>query len=164
MQRAAGFIYALLGVAADGQNIIPDYEIEEDDVFRNVSSYFLFGKVVDSKNCPLPGDRNTLIKALTDPCGLSHHTIRILNMADEHIDAQGIVDVSPDTPPPSTNAANPDTASVLAKEKKLFLTETKDGSEPLHIVTAQGKINLVRRLLAQPGVNVNIKNSAGDTP
>lgn len=69
------FMFALLGMAADGRSIAPNYEVREEVVFANVLSYFLFGKVMETKECPLPRNKDVMIKALTDPCGLMHHVL-----------------------------------------------------------------------------------------
>lgn len=171
------FIYALLGMAADGRTIIPDYEIQEEVVFANVLSYLLFGEVVSSKDYPLPGSKNALIEALTDPCGLSHHitmwaltnyhhmtTIRILELTDEHTEAKAAIKTRPGRPPRSAIAVSPGPVSILAKENGLFCAGEKNISSLLHLVTAQGNIHYVRRLLAHKGYNVNAKNEKGDTP
>lgn len=172
------FIFALLGLAAGGRNIAPGYEIREELVFANVLSYFIFGKQVDPKECPLPDNKDMLIEALTDPCGLGLYTLmwaltyghratamRLLDLEDEHVDTGRSVEASPPTSLSNTITATIRPASKsAAKPIKLPPIEKKSWSAALHLATAQGEIHLVRRILARPNVNINAKNDAGDSP
>lgn len=172
------FIFALLGLAADGRNIAPSYEIREELVFANVLSYFIFGKQVDPKECPLPDNKDMLIEALTDPCELRLYTLmwaltnghratamRLLDLEDEHVDTGRSVEASPPISLTNTITATFRPASkAAAKPIKLPLMEKKSWSAALHLATAQGEIHLVRRIVARPDVNINAKNDAGDSP
>lgn len=172
------FIFALLGMAADGRNIAPNYEIREEAVFANVLSYFIFGKQVDPTECPLPNNKDMLIEALTNPFGLRIHVLmwaltyghratamRILDLEDEHVDTERSVEASPPISLSNTITATIRPASkAAAKPIKLPPMEKKSWSAALHLATARGGIHLVRRILARPNVNINAKNGAGDSP
>lgn len=167
-------------MAADGRDITPNHEIREEAVFANVISYFLFGNVVKPGDCPLPGNKDVLIMALTDPLGFRHHisiwvptyehyvtAVRILELADEHLESRYNVGVRPAGPPSSNNLSSITIGSPAAastKAKKTSSIEKKEWFSVLHLATAQGKINFVERLLARPGVNVDTRNVTGDTP
>lgn len=166
------FIFALLGMAADGRSITPNYEIREEAVFSNVVAYFLFGNVMKGKDCPLPGEKDVLIKALTDPLGFEYHilmwalthdhhatAVRILELKEEQSITRRKVDISPVRPPSSATMSSTGSASTSTKPKTL----SQRWSSILHLATAQGKVNFVRRLLAQSGISINAKNEKGDS-
>lgn len=91
--------------------------------------------------------------------------MRLLELADEHVNAGRVVEANPPEPPSNTIAAKIRPAYKSINPKKLPPIEEQKWSAALHLATAQGDIHFARRILTRPGVNnINAKNNAGDTP